>query len=534
MKKYYLVIAALFICLFGNVNAQTWQWVTKAGGIENDYCNGIAVDNMGNSYITGTFYDSASFGSTTLVNIGALSVYIAKYDINGSFVWAKLAANGSAISVSGICLDLVGNISIVGQYSGTGTFGTSIPITHISSGSYDVYVARYNSTGDIIWAESLGGTGIDYAGGISRDNNGSLFLTGDFHISSFPYSSSKIFIAKYDSMGNNSWLKTEVNNGNSHFGNSIKTDSGGNSYITGDFFNTIKFTTSDSIEAGNIESNIFIAKFDASGNFLWGQKAGGGSGYCVSKAIDIDAAGNSYITGSYHGTISFGSLNITGTSGLGYDVCIAKCDTGGNFVWVNKSIGKGNSSNISLDNFGNVFVSGNFVQPIQFGLSSLTSAGNSDIFITELNPSGNFIWATSCGGLQNDFISRATKATSNGFYLAGYFVDTIYFGTSFSLPNNNNVKSDIFIAKLNTPTGIEEQIKNDNVVIYPNPTSGLFTISLPIDNAEIRVMNVHGQQILKAQTTEKTTHLQLNNNGVYFVYVKTRQGTITRKLIVNR
>ena len=70
--------------------------------------------------------------------------------------------------------------------------------------------------------------------------------------------------------------------------------------------------------------------------------------------------------------------------------------------------------------------------------------------------------------------------------------------------------------------------------IFPNPTSGQFTILLPIDNAEITVTNALGQQILKKQTTQKTTNLQLDNNGLYIVYVTTKQGTTTGKLIVNR
>jgi len=73
----------------------------------------------------------------------------------------------------------------------------------------------------------------------------------------------------------------------------------------------------------------------------------------------------------------------------------------------------------------------------------------------------------------------------------------------------------------------------NSISVYPNPSNGQFTIALPTDNAAITVTDILGQQILKGQVTQKTTDLQLDNNGVYIVYITTKQGTTTRKLIVN-
>ncbi len=114
------------------------------------------------------------------------------------------------------------------------------------------------------------------------------------------------------------------------------------------------------------------------------------------------------------------------------------------------------------------------------------------------------------------------------------------------LPLYNNLHGDSAVAALQIiidtyfPNGCAtldvplEIIDENYVSVFPNPNSGQFTISLPEENAEIIVTDVLGQEILKTQATQKTTNLHLDNNGVYFIYVKTKQGAATRKLIVNR
>jgi len=87
---------------------------------------------------------------------------------------------------------------------------------------------------------------------------------------------------------------------------------------------------------------------------------------------------------------------------------------------------------------------------------------------------------------------------------------------------------------ISTAVGISESDNLLDIVIFPNPSNGDFTILLPTEKAEIIVTDILGQQILKIQATQKTTNLQLDYNGVYIVYVTTKQGTATRKLIVNR
>ncbi|MDZ4679930.1 MAG: M60 family metallopeptidase [Saprospiraceae bacterium] len=114
------------------------------------------------------------------------------------------------------------------------------------------------------------------------------------------------------------------------------------------------------------------------------------------------------------------------------------------------------------------------------------------------------------------------------------------------LPLYNNLHGDSAVVALQniidtyfpngcTTVNVPIEINDENYVsVFPNPNTGQFTISLPDDNAEIIVADLLGRQILKTQATQKTTNLQLDNNGVYIIYVTTKRGTATRKVIVNR
>lgn len=522
--KTFKKIASSFIlvCLLSITSkAQSWEWATKAGGTESDYANSIDVDDYGNSYVTGTFYNAISFGLTTLTNPGLWSVYIAKYDGDGNLLWAQIAASDFSISVGGISVGKSGNISIAGQFSGSGNFGTTNPITLVSTGDYDVFVATYDNTGEIKWAQSSGGVGIDYAGGISTDKDGNVFITGDFHTSGFPASSSKIFIAKYDSTGYSPWFILSQAYGNFDYGMGIKTDTNGNSYITGEFFGTLIFDSSFVLDSGNPECNIFLVKFDAGGNVIWAQKAGGASGYAGAEAIDVDDKGNAYITGFYRGTISFGGLSLSGPSDLSYDVFIAKCNLAGNFEWVIKASGPGvldEGRSISVDKAGNCFVTGYFTYTFTLGSTSLINYGAKDIFIAKANASGDFVWATQCGGLSDDNIG-GIKANSQGVYLTGNFMGDINFGASLFLTADSSSKHDIFLAKINGASGIGgEGNFHPGVSVFPNPAPDEIQLKGFVGEMKYLIYDVSGK-VVGQGITSGTNKIPVENltPGIYFI-----------------
>ena len=266
-KARYLLIAALSLCFIPPMSpalrAQDLVWAKRAGGTSVDFGFGIAVDGSGNSYVTGRFGGSATFGpgesnETTLT--GADGIFVAKYDASGDLVWAKRAGGTRTDSGNGIAVDGSGNSYVTGLFEDSATFGPgeSNETTLTGAGSDDladdIFVAKYDASGDLVWAKRAGGTSIDFGEGIAVDGSGNSHVTGQLR-------------------------------GSATFGPGETNET---TLTTAGFF-----------------SDIFVAKYDASGDLVWAKRAGGTS-FDFGSGIAVDGSGNSYVTGGSSGLATFG------------------------------------------------------------------------------------------------------------------------------------------------------------------------------------------------------------------------------------
>ncbi len=188
----YLLIAALSLCLSlpmtQALRAQDLVWAKRAGGTSLAEGRGIAVDGLGNSYVTGRFVGSATFGlgemnATTLTSAGTFDIFVAKYDAFGDLAWAKRAGGTFGEEGRGIAADRSGNSYITGAFAGSATLGPgeSNETTLTSAGDFDIFVAKYDASGDLVWAKRIGGTGVfDVGRGIAVDGSGNSYVTGSF------------------------------------------------------------------------------------------------------------------------------------------------------------------------------------------------------------------------------------------------------------------------------------------------------------------------------------------------------------------
>src|SRR5436309_1729298 len=213
---------AILNLLFSGIGrAQTppFRWAAKAGGAFDDFSRWLAVDASGNVCIAGAFHDFATFGDTTLASSGGYDIFVAKYDPMGELVWVQ-QAGGSLDDVGyGIAVDAAGNSSVTGYFKSPTATFGNLTLTNSASTN-----------------------------------------------------SPDIFVARYDSAGNLLWAK-QAGGADADSGYAIAVDTASNSYLSGVFSGTASFggvTLTNSQGAGH-----FMAKYNSAGGVSWAKKAGG-------------------------------------------------------------------------------------------------------------------------------------------------------------------------------------------------------------------------------------------------------------------
>ncbi|RZJ70780.1 MAG: T9SS type A sorting domain-containing protein [Flavobacterium sp.] len=208
----------------------------------------------------------------------------------------------------------------------------------------------------------------------------------------------------------------------------------GSLYVTGNFTGTVDFDPGDGVSNLTAEgmTDIFIQKFDATGNLLWVKKINNGTNTSSSQCV-LDAQGNLLVTGTFRNTADLdpgaGVANFTAT--FFFDSFIIKLDSNGNYMW-GKNIASGGDnsewiSTIVLDEAGNIYTTGYFYGTLNLGGTSFTSYGAYDSFIQKMDSSGNLIWAKRFGGNGYDGIGGFKLGTDGSMYIAGIFGDTADF-----------------------------------------------------------------------------------------------------------
>ncbi|GAB2955649.1 hypothetical protein GCM10027048_21920 [Hymenobacter coalescens] len=390
----------LFWLLTGSAWAQapTFQWSVAAGGTLADEARGLVADAQGNSYVAGIFRGTASFGTGTAA------------------------------------------VQLVATPSG-GTASTS-----------DVFLAKYNAGGGLVWAQRHGGSGNDEALGLATDPQGNLLVVGTFTgtatfgagagaVALASAGADDVFLSKFDPNGALLWARrlgsasTSAENGYA-----VATDSLGHVVITGDYRDGATIDGSTTTLAGGGGSDVFIVKFDAAGALLWARRGTSAGTTDAGRAVAIDRAGNVLVTGSFRETMTFdggSSPALRLRSRASADLFVVKYDRNGAALWAR--LGTGGASEIgralATDRRGNAYLltsyrdSAYFLGAANDSVRVRNPAGNGDdIALVQYSRAGAVQWIRSDGGAGSDESIALATDEQNNVYAVSYFQLTARYG----------------------------------------------------------------------------------------------------------
>lgn len=389
----------------GSVNASHEETATPSNQIQSNWIGskqissvhhalrtttgiGFVHDTQGNIYVAG--YTNADLDGNTLM--GNQDLFLTKYNSTGTKQWTKqLGSTGATLTTHGVTIDSSSNIYIVGNAEGSGFD------SHTQTGGIDIFVAKFNSSGDKVWTRQLGSTGLNMynqphsTNGLGITSDGTdIYITGssdgDLNGESASGNGDHVVI-KYSNAGDVVWTRfLNTTNGSGATGEAIAYDGAGSIYAVGStngiLPNASRVSTGDT----------YIVKYDTSGNITAITQYGSSVdywSYTVPWSVSYDNVSNSiFITG-------YTSGNLDGPLTGSYDVFTAKFDSSLSLQWVRQmgvnsiyTIGYG----ITNDSAGNAYITG-----YTAGLDGNQAIGYQDMFITKYSGSGTKQWTKELG-----------------------------------------------------------------------------------------------------------------------------------------
>lgn len=339
---------------YNPTGAQQWAVTYSGPSLRGDVPVGIAVDDSGNVYVTGSSRDASNIADYITI----------KYNSAGVQQWAKIytgpTLGNNFDEPTGIVIDHAGNIIVTGYSYNSGTY-------------YDFLTIKYSPSGDSLWVtRSVGAVASpeDIPKAIFVDNSDNIYLTGKRIAGGA--SEDDIGTIKYDSAGNELWHAFYSSPGGyNDYAYSIAVTDSGNVYVTG------------YVEGPGSTRNYATVKYNPAGVEQWARTYNGpGNDWDEAYSVAVDHSGNAYITGYSYGA---------GTEG---DATTIKYTPAGDTAWVKRYNGPSGSGwdegiTIRTDPFGNVYVAGNSYAP------------NGDILLIKYSPAGDSLWGFRYNGPNN-------------------------------------------------------------------------------------------------------------------------------------
>jgi len=537
--RYGLTFFLLTLITFSNIYGQIHgiNWFKKAGNTKLDIAHAMTVTRSGDIYVTGEFSLNILFDpEISAVSTANVDMFLTKFTNSGQAIWVKRA--GGIQTDRG--RDVVADeqfVYLAGEYFDSVQFEDTLIS---SSGNLDGFIVKYDTAGNLVWLREAKNIGQTTALGVALDSSKNVIAVGYYGGTQAPRLDSvgifndkkitsnglrDIFLVKYDSSGNVIWVNTIGGRYSGEEAGTVTCDAAGNIYVGGKVADSAYFGNVNIRSFGGVD--MFLAKYDPAGSIQWVRTAGG-TKEDNTKSIAVDAVGNVYITGYFDSSATFGSTNIVGNDG--YEIAVAKYNSMGELLWIRHAGGPQSDQGLSIsaDDRG-CFVTGKFSRTAKFDTMELTSnSGSDDIFIAHYDPFGNLIWVKQIGGNDNDKGMSIKTDQGGNLYLCGSFRSTV------TLENGNSFTTsgieDIFLAKLgNAPVPVElasfDYSVTENYVklawsSVTETNNAYYDVERSLDNSNfIKIGTVHGN----GTTSEKHLYEFVDQNimsGKYYYRLK--------------
>ncbi|MFC2114614.1 SBBP repeat-containing protein, partial [Bacteroidota bacterium] len=406
--------------------------------------------------------------------------------------WKYKGSNNTKLQEGNICIQTVHGLikeSIPQAWEQETAETIGISYTDLEDDVY-TFAGSYNTKNtlvidpvpDLEWASYYGGSGNDEAYGVSYDSAGNVYLTGQTTSTSniatsgtqqSTYAGGTVqyalggdaFLIKFSSTGTRIW-GTYFGGSGEDVGYSLRTNKGGDSYVSGDTKSTSGIATTGAFQTSFAGSyhDVFLAKFNTSGIRQWGTYYGGtGNDRSYYNSMAMDASGNVYLTGvnntpNNSWITTSGCYQSTNLSTSAYDEPFAsKWSPSGTLIWGTYYGGSSHDQAyaIAIDDSNNVYLTGSCTSTTGFSTSSSyqsSKSGGNDAFIVKLNSTGTArIWGTYYGNSGNEYARGITVDHSGNVYIAGYTSSTSGFTTSGAFQSTHAGGSyDGFLAKFSS------------------------------------------------------------------------------------